>query len=492
MKKNATPELNAKWWDNNAPDGLDGKDLGKALGDYESAYAKLKKDGPENNLSACIKALTQIEATAKKLEAEAGKLAKSPPKKSKSTAEDFEYTVDALKKYPKAIAAARKDIGLKVKDAEEDEEDEDEGDDAPEGMFDDPNAYKKYLKKFLRRAVERQLNFAVGLGKEAKDHRFLFHPSMAASGLLAKLRKETKLAKYTYGIVASHGERKDTLVLGLEGQQVTGLKKKSERMLKLYKLPPFTRIMLMVDGEEAEDLVDPDDTDIDIDDGVENVGDVPPPPAPPPPPPQATANPSRDLQAAMNKLTPRIKVAVAAHPDRKADVLGPVAGFQTRLKVGEFDNARELLDAVSALLDELGAEVEELPAVPGDFLDAWPPARAAWSAGSDKVDAQIAQLQNALRGSDDDELKEIGNAGLNAVTGGFKVPLMAIMRDLDAASGPTPEAIAKALKIVEGFQVHLDADERVEACDENPFNVPVSIRGTLLPALAAMEKVLRG
>ena len=375
---------------------------------------------------------------------------------------------------------------MKVKEAEaEEEEDEEEGDDAPEGMFDDPKAYKKYLKKFLRRAVEKQLNFAVGLGKEAKDHRFLFHPSMAASGLLAKLRKETKLAKYTYGIVGAHGERKDTLVLGLEGQQVSGLKKKSERMLKLYKLPPFTKIMLMVDGEEAEDIVDPDDTDIDIDDGVAASADAPPPPPP------AAANPSRELQAEMNKLTPRIKVAVAANPDRKTDILGAVAGFQARLKVGEYEAARALLDTVSGLLDELGAEVEPLPAVPGDFVNAWPPVRAAWSTASDKVDAQIAQLQNALRGSDDDELKEIGNAGLNAVTGGFKVPLMAIFRDLDGAA-PTPEAIAKALKIVEGFQVHLDSDERVEACDENPFDVPVSIRGTLIPALAAMERVLRG
>lgn len=42
MKKNATPELSAKWWDSNAPDGLDGKDLTKALGDYETAYASLE------------------------------------------------------------------------------------------------------------------------------------------------------------------------------------------------------------------------------------------------------------------------------------------------------------------------------------------------------------------------------------------------------------------------------------------------------------------
>lgn len=47
MKKNVTPELSAKWWRGNEPDGLDGKELEKALGDFETARAKLQKDGPE-------------------------------------------------------------------------------------------------------------------------------------------------------------------------------------------------------------------------------------------------------------------------------------------------------------------------------------------------------------------------------------------------------------------------------------------------------------
>ena len=53
-----------------------------------------------------------------------------------------------------------------------------------------------------------------------------------------------------------------TLVLALESPPAPGLKKKAERLLKLNKPLPFNRIMLMVEGEEAEDVVDPETGEI--------------------------------------------------------------------------------------------------------------------------------------------------------------------------------------------------------------------------------------
>ena len=46
---------------------------------------------------------------------------------------------------------------------------------------------------------------------------------------------------------------------------------------------------------------------------------------------------------------------------------------------------------------------------------------------------------------------------------------------------------AAALK----FQQFLETDERIEACDENPFGVPVDIRGQLLPALGQLAALAR-
>jgi hypothetical protein len=105
---------------------------------------------------------------------------------------------------------------------------------------------------------------------------------------------------------------------------------------------------------------------------------------------------------------------------------------------------------------------------------------ARFRAASEDVDAQIASLQQALRASDDEELRDIGEYGLNAVTGNFRVPLMAAL--MGAEQGD-PQARAKLADAATSLRNHLENDEKVEACDENPFGVAVSIRATLVPVL---------
>lgn len=112
---------------------------------------------------------------------------------------------------------------------------------------------------------------------------------------------------------------------------------------------------------------------------------------------------------------------------------------------------------------------------------------ASWRAASDAVDDQISQLQQALRRSDDEELVEIAEYGLNAVTGNYRVPLMATIRSVE--SGDTKEA-AKLSRIAAAFRKHLESDAKVAACDDNPVGVSVSIRATLVPALDALERSL--
>lgn len=106
---------------------------------------------------------------------------------------------------------------------------------------------------------------------------------------------------------------------------------------------------------------------------------------------------------------------------------------------------------------------------------------------SEAVDAQIAGLQQALRGSDDEELRDIGEFGLNAVTGNFRVPLMAALM---AAQQGGERGAAELGKAVAAYRNHIEADEGVEACDENPFGVAVSIRSTLVPALDQLARSL--
>ena len=114
-------------------------------------------------------------------------------------------------------------------------------------------------------------------------------------------------------------------------------------------------------------------------------------------------------------------------------------------------------------------------------------AAETWRAASETVDKQISALQSVLRSSDDDELREIGEYGLGAVAGGFKVPLMAALMGAEAGD---PRDRQKLATIIPQFRKHLEGDERVEACDENPFGVTLSIRATLVPALDELARSL--
>ncbi len=121
----------------------------------------------------------------------------------------------------------------------------------------------------------------------------------------------------------------------------------------------------------------------------------------------------------------------------------------------------------------------------------WRNALAGWQSAIEAVDGQIAALQGALRSQDDPALKGIAESGLNAVTGDFKVPLMAALEDVRRASGSGRRAAcAKAQKLAVAFGKHIAGDPRVAACNANPFGVPVSIVGTLGPALDALELAL--
>ena len=78
------------------------------------------------------------------------------------------------------------------------------------------------------------------------------------------------------------------------------------------------------------------------------------------------------------------------------------------------------------------------------------------------------------------KLGPIADFGLNAVTGGFKVPLMAALAGAERGAAAD---IAKLAELIPRFRAHLESDERVEVCDDNPFGVAMSIRATLVPAL---------
>ncbi|MBL9083242.1 MAG: hypothetical protein JNK76_15620, partial [Planctomycetales bacterium] len=125
------------------------------------------------------------------------------------------------------------------------------------------------------------------------------------------------------------------------------------------------------------------------------------------------------------------------------------------------------------------------------FAQKWEEAKTGWGDAIDVVNAQFEKLRVALINEEDEELKRIAEFSLNAVTGDHRVPLQAAILDVDrAAADKKTGPINKARTLIEEFRDHIDTDDQVEACDDNPFEVKVTIRETLEPALKKMDQVL--
>ncbi len=133
------------------------------------------------------------------------------------------------------------------------------------------------------------------------------------------------------------------------------------------------------------------------------------------------------------------------------------------------------------------------------FVEKWKTVKATWQSASDAIDNQITKLQSNLKKSGDPELEDIAEYGLNAVTGNFKVPLMAAIRAVDtSAPANLKKNATTVLTVVKGFQGFINGEGKavIDACDEDApktFNVGgwVSIRKTLNDAFTEMENTLK-
>ncbi len=256
MKKNAKPELTAGWWRTNQPHGLSSaKALEDALKAYEAALKLLEKSGSVNHHLACIKTIDALRQAAKKAQDDAEKTLKSPPKDAKFDSQDVENTVSALKKLPGMLDEAREEADdLKEED---------------EGLFGNAEKYQLYLKKWLKKARSAPLTFAFVAGATSAEHRIMLHRSKDPTALLTKLKTETKLKKGTFGMAGAHPEDNMTLVLELYTKPLPGLSKKFRLLLKRFKPLPFNRVLVTMEGNAVTEVPDPEDTEPEEDDNIE-------------------------------------------------------------------------------------------------------------------------------------------------------------------------------------------------------------------------------
>lgn len=139
--------------------------------------------------------------------------------------------------------------------------------------------------------------------------------------------------------------------------------------------------------------------------------------------------------------------------------------------------------------EEFGADLDELGL---DVSDIWKAARSAFDAATESVDAQIKLLQQELSSSDDYELEEIAEFGLNGLTGNTRVPLLAALQEAgDGSKELLQSAGPKIEKAAQAFIGQLSSDPRVAACDENPFGVDLAIAATYQGAIEQLLDAVR-
>lgn len=215
------------------------------------------------------------------------------------------------------------------------------------------------------------------------------------------------------------------------------------------------------------------------------------PPVPPPPvprPPRPVMAPDRKLVAALRALGPDITQAVAAFPDRKAEIVNLRSSTDSRIKAGEFDQAEKSLEELRNLLASLGGVSFETAT---DFREQWSAAVEEWETAVATVSEQMAALGTVLAKSDDEDLQTIAEFGLPAVTQNHMVPLRAALLELNATGPNRLKSAGRRVKNLLGaFRSHVESSPMVAACDENPFDVKVTIRQTLAPGFDALERGL--
>lgn len=258
--------------------------------------------------------------------------------------------------------------------------------------------------------------------------------------------------------------------------------------------------------------------------------------------------------ATLKSLTPRVQQALAAAPERKAELFQAVSAAKSAIDEKRADDCPAALKTLAGLLqeimaaegdvavpdgetvdvderlmenlfgdlfadltaDEPGTEspadvqgevpaspsplemtVEQLSALPNPPL---PPSskapsiggRMQWEAAKQTVSENLAKLQSHLRSSEDPGLKRIGEIGFHAITGKLQVGLRVALMEYDQAakSEDREKFRVKALAIIADYQKFVANDRLVALCDENKFGVKVDARTTLGAALTALAKSL--
>jgi hypothetical protein len=322
MRTAASIQLDKAWWKKERPSALkkSGPQFEKALETYEDATASARK----GDVGALEPALKLLEKVAKDVVAEAKPLEKAS--KDKKEKEDLNNTIAVMERpLASAIAAERKRAADLAKAAKDDEE----------SAIVDPAQYQVYFRKFTPPLLTGHVNFAVGVPPGRPEAvRLMFHRSQSGKALVGHLKKELGTCKSTFGTAGSAnlaetaGDEASnrTLVLELEGKQIPALGKRVRIMLRKLKISEFSKVKILVAGQQTEisDDTDGDDVaplDAGDDDAAASAGEAFQPTSAAPGPDSGQANPQTVSAPAVPQAQTQPQAEPGAAPPPNTDAL---------------------------------------------------------------------------------------------------------------------------------------------------------------------------
>ena len=475
MKKGESPELSAKWWSGSRPEDKkkelkSGDKLEAALKEFESAKAKLEKAPDSELAAAATKALDAVEKLAGDVGSEAGKVKGN---------DAMTWTADCLKKIAVPIAKERRWI---LENGDEDD-----------GMFTDPDVYRIYLRKMLKRMKSAgEMNFGAVLGKKADDHRIAFHKSKSGRPLASQLVKETGLHVMAFGTAlttkavgeAESGEsqstegsgddladlKASTLILDIKEKIPPGLGRKLGKMLKKFKVP-FKSVVLKLDGKEVADEVDPNDTDADdYDDDLKTA--------------QNDQTRLKELTHALAELMKQIPGV--ADKGVQGDLVRLATQARAMLAVPNLAGAEQGIEALRKAL----AGAQDKGATYAKAGEAWNAAHGFMVREYDRLGKalQAAYQQDGIGADLSKKLAEKVKPVLDTLNGDLSKQIDTAAKATDGQTRQT--SLGEAVKLIGNYKNFIGSSTLMGDLDDNPFAV-LAVRDRLTDTLAALEKTVR-
>jgi len=330
------------------------------------------------------------------------------------------------------------------------------------------------LTEGLKQAKKAPRNFAL-IAKGANPVKLMVRKKKFRDGELAKAKAEAKGNDVITGVLVASGADFAFQVLAEPTVKPIKLKELIVEQTEMTAKPRWEVLPTLPDIGSEED------------EQAEMEADEMPPGSPPPPttgaeqeqaeregedlPPTAPpAIDAKQLIAAMNKLSPQIQAAAAANPDRKKELVTPVAAFQQHIKAGELDQAKAVLAQLAALLKSLAPPPGGASKV---SLVKLGKARLEWIGVRDAALADIRKLQKSIEAEfrDDAEQAQELKAALARLNESIRELEAKLHEELDqvlnAEEAARPSLVGVARKTLTRLTSYLDTDPIMAELDDN-------------------------